>query len=307
VPERPRRRRRRAERPAGSPAALALGIIALICGVLAGFGSLLPALRFLSLTVAGLGLVLGLVALVLGLVRGGSPVGWSVAGLVVSSVALAVTAAVMVVGDVGGAAASTSDWGSVTDPDGDCTVQVNDDLLVMQIPGRPHDLSAELGIVNAPRSMLTVNGDFEAEVTVTRTLRPGDSSTIPGRLPFNGAGLLLWRDPDNYIRLERCGVNRDGQSLPYVGFEMRLSGQMAQAFSQPPSWDGPVHLRMRRRGEVVEAYFRTGLPGATQRDERAFPALNFPFGDQVQVGVAACNSSTAPLAVRFERFRLKKE
>ena len=67
--------------------------------------------------------------------------------------------------------------------------------------------------------MREVEGDFVITVKVVGEFRPGGKSTNPKTVPFNGAGILVWSDPDNYIRLERAAVNRRGKINTYVNFE----------------------------------------------------------------------------------------
>ena len=75
----------------------------------------------------------------------------------------------------------------------------------MKIPGVVARLSpSDIRLQNSPRVLSRVGGDFIAEVKISGWL-PGrvPASTIPGRLPYHGAGLLLIKDQDNYISLHR--------------------------------------------------------------------------------------------------------
>ena len=63
---------------------------------------------------------------------------------------------------------------------------------------------------NAPMTLTEVEGDFAALVEVTGEINPG--STMPKdrqghTLPFTfqSAGLILYQDKDNFVRLERAG------------------------------------------------------------------------------------------------------
>src|SRR4051812_42849514 len=87
--------------------------------------------------------------------------------------------------------------GGLTDPDGDCKVKGRKATLAMSLPGAAHDFAGELKRWNAPRVMSKVDGDFIAEVRVSGEFRPAAESTIPGRLAYNGAGILLVKDKDN--------------------------------------------------------------------------------------------------------------
>ena len=96
-------------------------------------------------------------------------------------------------------------WGKLIDPDADCVFLVNSDGISIQVSDSPHDLSAELDRVNAPRVLQPVKGDFSIEIEVGGSFAPRDA-TIASRTAFNGAGILLWQDEKNYIRLERAAL-----------------------------------------------------------------------------------------------------
>ena len=101
-------------------------------------------------------------------------------------------------------------WGQAADPDGDCRFELMDGKLTIHVPGTLHNLVADSGEVNAPTVLSPVHGDFIAMVKATGDVKPGPESNVAEGLPYNGTGLLLWVDKDNYIRLERAGMIRDG-------------------------------------------------------------------------------------------------
>src|SRR5205807_5537780 len=70
-----------------------------------------------------------------------------------------------------------------------------------------------------------VKGDFIAQVRVFGTVRPEGESNVEGHTPFNGAGILLWKDAKNYLRLERAALSRGDQRQHYVNFELRKDGE----------------------------------------------------------------------------------
>ncbi len=88
-------------------------------------------------------------------------------------------------------------WGSIVDPDGDCSVVIENDSIELHVPAGAHDLSAELNKMNAPRILQDVRGDFVAEIKIDGEFVTGEA-TISGRTAYNGAGLLLWLDDRNY-------------------------------------------------------------------------------------------------------------
>lgn len=148
-------------------------------------------------------------------------------------------------------------WGSPIDPDGDCTFDLQDGALVITVPGGPppHDLSAEIGSSNSPRVLHEVTGDFILQVRVDGDFNPGEKSTQPGRTGYTGAGLVLFADAKNYVRLERATLQRaGGPRHNYGNFEVRLNGQLQRIgiTSDLPLEDNqPVYLQLERRGSTV--------------------------------------------------------
>ncbi len=73
------------------------------------------------------------------------------------------------------------------------------------------------------RVLQELKGDFIAQVKVTGEFKPGATSTIPGRLSYHGAGLLVVADKDNYISLHRGCVFINDRMRHYANFELRES------------------------------------------------------------------------------------
>ena len=117
-------------------------------------------------------------------------------------------------------------WGVATDPDNDCKIKAQKGRLTMNLPGTAHDFAAELKRWNAPRVLSKVEGDFHLEVKVAGGFNPTADSSIPGRRGYNGGGLLVVKDADNYVSLHRGAVNLDGRVRHYANFELRKNGEM---------------------------------------------------------------------------------
>ena len=113
---------------------------------------------------------------------------------------------------------------SLVDPDKDCKLVKDEDNMKVkiEIPGdKIHTLAPfvvtrinkKKPLHNAPMALTEVEGDLVAMVEVTGEMKPG--STMPkdrqgNNIPFTfqGAGLLLYQDKDNFVRLERtAGVD----------------------------------------------------------------------------------------------------
>src|SRR4051812_8587189 len=96
-------------------------------------------------------------------------------------------------------------WGEAVDPAGDCNFEVKEGRLRITVPSsdKPHDLSPELESSTAPRVLRPVKGDFTIEVKVGGEFEPGEKSTQEGRTGYTGAGLVVFADEKNFVRLER--------------------------------------------------------------------------------------------------------
>ncbi len=187
-------------------------------------------------------------------------------------------------------------WGDAVDPDGDCKFELEprEDKVRIIVPGKTHILSAEIGRVNAPRILRDIKGDFDVTVRVAGTDHPGAKATTTLYSPYHGAGLVIWQDQENYVRLEIATDLQHGKPRPYVNFEYRKDGALA-ATSGLKNGDGSNHLRLRRRGDEIYASF--GPDGVRWN---SFPPLTAKLNDRLKVGVAAINSSTKTLTAELE-------
>lgn len=196
--------------------------------------------------------------------------------------------------------ARASGWGTAEDPLGDCRIEVSGDSATIEVPGTYHDLTPPPGRTDAPRILTRVPaGDFVAEVEVVGEDRLADPPAPSAPVAFHGAGLLLWAEAGQMIRLERASLVRGGQSQRYLLFEHLRPG-VPHSEQDASYGGGPIHLRLERRGSQVFGAYRTG--GA------AWHTLNpFPFSaGRVQVGVDAVNTASAPFRVKFRGFTLVK-
>lgn len=211
----------------------------------------------------------------------------------------------------GGSAGHTiPGWGRVIEPDGDCTITAVGGKVTVAIPGTTHDLSSYRGIYkkrNAPRILQEVDGDFTAQVKVSGTFEPGQAGTLPGAHPFNGAGLLLWDNDENYVRLERnVWTMPHGEHASYLPlFEYwKDDKDLTQGAPAPrPFFKGrSAYLRLTRQGDQIRA--------AVSNDgvdwmETAPVTVQFP--QKIEVGIDAINTSKQPFTVEFTEFKLVSE
>jgi regulation of enolase protein 1 (concanavalin A-like superfamily) len=200
------------------------------------------------------------------------------------------------------AAQALPGWGEAVDPEGDCKFDLDTaaGALTIVVPGKTHILSAELRQMKlgAPRVLADVRGDFEAKVRVVGAIKPSGAATLPRYAPYHGAGLLIWQDRDNYIRLERAGGSARGKATFYANYELRKEGKLAASHGLAIP-DGPLFVRLQRRGpKVVGAISRDG------KDWTELPPLEAELNERVKVGVLAVSSSAKPLKARLEGLRV---
>ena len=194
-------------------------------------------------------------------------------------------------------------WGRVMDPWRDCDVSLDreHDRLKIQVPGTPHVLSAEVAQLpmNAPRVVRRVRGDFTAGVHVLGRLEPGRSRTTHYD-PYHGAGLIVWQDTSNYLRLERAVGFIKGRDHPYVNYELREGGLLAVTRGFAVA-DGPLFLKLRRQRQAFSAWY--------SQDGRRWIELgrvDATFTDGAEVGIVAVNSSEASLSAELEMLRIEE-
>ncbi len=196
-------------------------------------------------------------------------------------------------------AAATAEWGTPEDPDHDSQIKVEGAAATIVVPGGIHNLVTPPGQANAPRIMRPVEGDCFAEVKVADGLRPADPAAPGANVPFQGAGLVLWGDAGDFIRLESAAVSRGGQVHAYILFEHHRTG--APAMDQGAQFaGGPVWLRLERRGNQVTAWYNTDGTNWIALRPMDFAA------PRASAGVAAVNTAAAPFPARFEGLRVGK-
>lgn len=139
-----------------------------------------------------------------------------------------------------------------------------------------------------------VSGDFVAQTVCLPAME--DRPAI--------AGLLLWRDERNYLRLDR-GAYGEGE-IAFLGCVEDEDVAIGRGWLREAS--GRITLRLERLGGRVKAY-------CSADGERWFSVGHetFPVQDPLQVGVHAIGAidrtiyrgaSPEGTAIRFESFRL---
>ena len=193
-------------------------------------------------------------------------------------------------------------WGVAVDPDGNSTFRAEKGRLTIIAPGPAHDMSIELGRMNAPRTAWKVEGDFIAQVKVDGRFDPGTKQGIPVRLPYHGAGLLLMHDLNNYLRLDRAALTKRSARQHQVTFQSWTRGKpatMAPSSGLVLKDPASVYLRLERHGNLV-----LGAVALQPGKWRYFEAKNIPLPKTVWIGVSTVNVSGNPLETHFEQFQI---
>ncbi len=213
---------------------------------------------------------------------------------------------------------SLSMLGPLVDPEKDCSLIKSDDSLKIQIeiPGNkirslaPYVVqrtNKKKPLHNAPMTLIDVEGDFAAMVEVTGEISAG--TTLPknrqgNNVPFTfqSAGLLLYQDKDNFVRLERsAGVAiRTLQPVHRILFEVVKDGRQVPNQSYPAVREGPVCLLlMRRKGRVW-----CGVSANLSSPPRPIKLVELDLPKKIKIGLSASNISAKPFSAQFENFAL---
>jgi regulation of enolase protein 1 (concanavalin A-like superfamily) len=137
------------------------------------------------------------------------------------------------------------------------------------------------GDVTAPFLARTAEGDFSVETSVT----------VDPQHSYQGAGLLLYRDSENYVRLERGFGNRGAIAFEYAadGRHTKIHGPFAKGPDPVPTSATVVWLRLVRTGTSIKGFWHAA-------DTTAWQELSgtAPLDGDAKVGLAVLNRSQPP-------------
>ncbi len=190
-------------------------------------------------------------------------------------------------------------WGTVVNPSKDCEFKPDGNRLTIVVPASKHDLSIEAGDVTAPRVLREIEGDFIDQVKVAGNVVHRGERTSDRYLAYHGAGLLLWQNERNYLRLERAAIVREGDVLHYSNFDVRQDGQHDAPAAEIPDQD--TYVRVERKGNRIL--------GATSQDGvhwQYFDAVTVDWPRRIKLGVAAINTSTEAFKAEFSELEIYK-
>jgi S1-C subfamily serine protease len=177
---------------------------------------------------------------------------------------------------------------------------------IIDLPGGvPINNAPQYNLFNAPCALIRAEGDFIATVGVENTFDPGgEGIVVPTgkKLPFSfqSAGILIWQDEKNFVRLERSkGSDGKISMLNRILVEVYKNGREAAVhYIDVP--EQPVVLVAVRKGGSLRLLF--ALP---PKQLAVFHEMAVDFNKDVFVGLAAANLSKRPFQAKLVNFSLK--
>ena len=192
-------------------------------------------------------------------------------------------------------------WGNPIDPDGDVTIRPSGRSLTIEIPGKAHVLAPERGKMNAPRVTSPVTGPFVATVRVEGKFRPARGSTVEGLSSRQAAGLIVWKNEQNYLVLQHRATADDGDARDQVVLEELVDGRKGATLRQPVG-EGPLYLRLECQARRLVASY--SVDGRSWKQLK--PVEPGWTAGELQVGVVAVSTSPGPHEVVFDGLAIKK-
>jgi regulation of enolase protein 1 (concanavalin A-like superfamily) len=191
-------------------------------------------------------------------------------------------------------------WGLAIDRANDCKFTPSDKSLTISVPATLHDFGGALNNFNAPRVMRTVDGDFSLSVKVVGEFKPGQKSTNPKSVPYIAAGLLIWSDSKNFIRLERAALLRQGNILPHVAFLEQEGGYGGAVHNEVLGLNDVCYLKLERKGSRV-----FGEVSADNTTWKQLRPIDTVWQSKLKVGVHVISTSNEPFTIKFEDLDLQ--
>jgi regulation of enolase protein 1 (concanavalin A-like superfamily) len=193
-------------------------------------------------------------------------------------------------------------WGTVVDPDGDCQVAEEKGVVTITVPKTHHDLThaADATKLNSPRILQEVSGNFRVEVKVKAFPLPEKDTSSSGKYSFVSAGLLIWQDDKNFIRMDRAAEGATGG--PFVWVERFADGKAAgQQFRQLTDKDTTLRVERSKDQFTFSVREDEGKEWVEVHTEQA------GLPDKLQVGVLAINTTTKEFAPQLSGFKVEQK
>lgn len=136
---------------------------------------------------------------------------------------------------------------------------------------------------NAPRMLQPVTDDFEATTVVS-----GSFSQSGFR-----AGLLLWQDTNDYMRVDKYGADR-------VMMYGVIGGVITSQTASLPSSYNPLSLKLEKDGTMIEGFW--SQDGSTWNLIQQYNTFNAE--DPLQIGLLVINVGYASFSADFGYFHV---
>jgi regulation of enolase protein 1 (concanavalin A-like superfamily) len=142
----------------------------------------------------------------------------------------------------------------------------------------------------APHMMQAIEGDFQIETRVK--FDPKDD--------YQGAGLFVYKDSENYLRLERA-FGGTGGSGSGIRFDARTNEDYKPITTpdQTATAAKTVDLKLVRMGKKFIAFWRLD----EESEWKEVGEFDSDYPDTVQVGIIACSTGTE-IPVEFSYVKL---
>jgi regulation of enolase protein 1 (concanavalin A-like superfamily) len=192
-------------------------------------------------------------------------------------------------------------WGEIIDPRGDSRLVMDQGLLSVTIPAGPLHHLHSLYNLDAPRLVQEVVGDFRVQVRVLPFAPPPkNSAAAPGQASFRAAGLLVWQDERNFLRLERGAVDVSKEKTAFIQAQRFINDGQVAAERPWPEEQGISYYQIERRGKNL--HLRLSKDGQTWKDWKTIDDLPLPH--RVKVGITAINTTNREFTAQFEKFEV---
>ncbi len=157
----------------------------------------------------------------------------------------------------------------LVDPGQDARLSLGDQrgVLRLQAARGGNDLYPGSNL-DAPRLLQNVQGDFDLKTRLT----------VKPAYGYQGAGIVLWQDENNYLRLERA--LHDGQGV-YLWYRL---GGVYQGYEAAETSLDTLHLRLKRIGNNFRGY-----SSANGSSWTLLFNLNLAYQSSLQAGLALVN------------------
>jgi len=197
-------------------------------------------------------------------------------------------------------------YGTPVDPAKDCKFTLDGDKLTINAGKGDHDLSVQSKEMNAPRVLKEIEGDFEMKVQVKAEYPKGAKGASEKRsIVFYGAGLLVWDDENNYVRLEKAHVDplNGTPTYTYGSWELFAGAEWKRRGTQEDfvfDEKDTAHFKLARKGNVFTASI--SKDGKEWKD---LDPIEAEMGKKLKVGVAAVHICDTAFDAVFEGYEMK--